>query len=257
MNAPPPVFPFGQPLRDVCQTDRSPKRVFVLGVCASAVHARWVGRDGRDVVKALAVASEPNIFWRGDGADEIIAGISVPAEIGRLVPPDEQFNGPSGFALDERILAPLGLSRADAWLCDLVPHSCLNDAQRDAIERAYLPLVDRYRLPPPSIPPVPTSLADDVGREQILAELVESRAPVLVLLGDEPIRWFLRPLDDRWRRLSDLKPYGALHEVTLRGRRIHVLALAHPRQVARLGRSSKVWFDAHETWSTRDAPRLL
>ena len=52
-------FPFGQPLHEVQQTDRRPKKVFVLGVYASAVHARWIGPEGRDVVKALAVASEP------------------------------------------------------------------------------------------------------------------------------------------------------------------------------------------------------
>ena len=33
-----PTYPFGQPLTPVIQTDRRPKRVFVLGVYASAVH---------------------------------------------------------------------------------------------------------------------------------------------------------------------------------------------------------------------------
>jgi hypothetical protein len=73
------TFPFGQPVKVVAQQDRGPKRVFVLGVYASAVHARWVGADGKkDVVKALAVASEPYIFWRGDGAEKIIRGIAIP-----------------------------------------------------------------------------------------------------------------------------------------------------------------------------------
>ena len=58
-------FPFGQPLKRVQQTDRTPKKVFVLGVYASAVHARWIDKEGRDKIKALAVASEPCIFWRG------------------------------------------------------------------------------------------------------------------------------------------------------------------------------------------------
>jgi hypothetical protein len=34
--------PFGQPVRKVEQIDRSAKRVFVLGVYASAVHAKWL-----------------------------------------------------------------------------------------------------------------------------------------------------------------------------------------------------------------------
>jgi hypothetical protein len=43
------TFPFGQLVQDVVQTDRTPKKVFVLGVYASAVHARWMnyGRKNR------------------------------------------------------------------------------------------------------------------------------------------------------------------------------------------------------------------
>jgi hypothetical protein len=52
------TFPFGQPAEALVQQDREPKKVFVLGVYASAVHARWIGADERDRVKALAVASE-------------------------------------------------------------------------------------------------------------------------------------------------------------------------------------------------------
>ena len=51
------TFPFGQPIKRVVQTDRSPKRVFVLGVYASAVHARWCNDRGKQLVRALAVAS--------------------------------------------------------------------------------------------------------------------------------------------------------------------------------------------------------
>lgn len=34
------VFPFGSQLKKVEQADKSPKKVFVLGVYASAVHAK-------------------------------------------------------------------------------------------------------------------------------------------------------------------------------------------------------------------------
>jgi hypothetical protein len=123
------TFPFGQAVETLVQRDRGPKRVFVLGVYASAVHARWLAEDGSTLVTALAVASEPEIFWRGEGAEEIIAGIPVPAGAGRLEPTAENLNGPSGMALDAEFLEPLGLSRSDAWLCDLVPYSCKNDRQ--------------------------------------------------------------------------------------------------------------------------------
>jgi len=242
------VFPFGQPVETLVQGDRSPKKVFVLGVYASAVHARWIGPDGRNLVRALAVASEPHIFWRGEGAEEIINRITMPTDLGRLVPADYKLNGPSGVALDELFLHPLGITRDDAWLCDLVPHSCVNPTQQKAIDRAYMPLVERYGLPVPSVPSVPRTLADDARRRQILEEIQESRAEAVVLLGDEPIRWFLRHFDDCWRRLSDFEPYGRRHPVQLDDLDIDVLPLVHPRQAARLGRSSKKWFELHELW---------
>ncbi len=64
------TFPFGQPVQEVVQTDRTPKDVFVLGVYASAVHARWINTSKKTVVNALAVASEPYIFWRGEKANQ-------------------------------------------------------------------------------------------------------------------------------------------------------------------------------------------
>ena len=80
------TFPFGRPIERVEQDDRGPKRVFVLGVYASAVHARWMNRDGKQLVVALAVASEPYIFWRGEGADEIVSRVTIPEKAGRLEP---------------------------------------------------------------------------------------------------------------------------------------------------------------------------
>jgi len=242
------IFPFGQPVRRVAQQDRRPKKVFVLGVYASAVHARWVGPDGKDVVRALAVASEPYIFWRGEGAADIIRQVAIPAQLGQLVPADPQFNGPSGKALDDLFLKPLGLQRDDAWLCDLVPHSCVNPQQQAAIDRSYLPAAMEQGLPLPSVPPVPTKLADDARREAILDELRQAQAGLLVLLGDQPIRWFLRAYDKRWARLADFQPYGGSHDVRLGGLEVEVLALAHPRQVAKLGTSSGRWYDAHGQW---------
>ena len=119
------IFPFGQPVHSVTQQDRTPKKVFVLGVYASAVHARWTGPDDKTKIMALAVASEPYIFWRGDGAQEIIDKIDIPKDAGKLIPAAKNLNGPSGNALDDLFLSPLGITRDDAWLCDLVPHSCL------------------------------------------------------------------------------------------------------------------------------------
>jgi len=102
-------FPFGEPVQALYQKERTPKKVFVLGVYASAVHAKWIDNSGKVIVRALAVASEPYTFWTGEGADEIILKINLPAEAGMLVPAEKQFNGPSGNALDDKILKPLGI----------------------------------------------------------------------------------------------------------------------------------------------------
>jgi len=245
------TFPFGKTVERVEQIDRSPKRAFVLGVYASAVHARWQDRQGKTVVRALAVASEPYIFWRGENAGEIIQSIQIPPELGKLAPADRQFNGPSGLALDDLILGPLGLTRDEVWLCDLVPHSCLNPAQRRAIKRAYEPLVRQYDLPLPSVPEVPRQLAGDQRRQEILSELRESQAETLILLGDQPIRWFLWYYERRWKKLADFPGYGAEVPVEIGGQTYKVLPLAHPRQIAQLGRSSRRWFEVHQEWLMR------
>ena len=253
-------FPFGEPVRLVMQQDRGPKRVFVLGVYASAVHARWVDLQGRTRINALAVASEPYIFWRGDGAEDILKRIVFPDGAGRLLPAVPKLNGPSGQALDNLFLQPLRLQRSDAWLCDLVPHSCLNPRQAAALAREYDPIAEQYGLPPATLPPVPQQLADDARREQIVAELEQSGATTVLLLGDEPVRWFLRPFDSRWRVLADLGQntvdYGRLHEARIGGQVYRVLPLAHPRQAAKLGTHSQKWHDLHGHWIDHAAHTL-
>lgn len=77
------LFPFGQQVHSLIQQDRTSKKVFVLGIYASAVHARWK-INGKTVCVALAVASEPRIFWDGniEEAKAIISKIYIPKETG-------------------------------------------------------------------------------------------------------------------------------------------------------------------------------
>lgn len=252
------TFPFGQPIHKVNQIDRTSKKVFVLGVYASAVHAHWINTRKKTVVHALAVAIEPYIFWRGDNVSNILQKINIPEEMGELFPPHPSFNGPSGIALDNLILHPIGLERRDAWLADLIPHSCKNPGQQKAIEREYLPIMDKYKLPFPSAPPVPHKLSDEMRREQILDELIESKADILILLGDKPIQWFLKFYDKRWNKLSDFGIsngyYGQLHDCKIKSKDVKVLPIAHPRQIAKLGKSSKSWYEAHQYWLNNTAP---
>jgi hypothetical protein len=255
------AYPFGSKLRPLVQMDRSPKRIFILGVYASAVHAQWIGPDGRMLVRALAVASEPVIFWNGAGADGILRGLSVPAAAGRLEPADPKFNGPSGRSIDDDFLAPLGVTRKDTWLCDLVPHTCLNAGQLAAIQREYEPRQKACGLPQVDLPDVPRSFADDERRAEVLAEIEEATPSVIVLLGDKPIRHFSAHYDRRRRRLADFgdddSSYGRLHPIMIRGRDYELLPLAHPRQVSGLGTHSGDWRRRHEAWKRNVAAGLL
>ena len=251
-------FPFGQELRKVEQKDRSPKRAFVLGVYASAVHARWVDKDGNQVVSALAVASEPEIFWRGDNADKIISGIRIPEELGTLtVPKDSRLNGPSGRALDEKFLKPLRLTRGDVWLCDLLPYSRVNENQKKAIDNFYMQdLIQKYGLTPATIPLFDKKELNSASRRAaILQELEDSKAETFILLGDLPIYWFLRYFDKRYSRLAQFVEndvnYGDPVPIRINDKIYNVLPLCHHRQANRIGISGVNWGALHDLWVTR------
>lgn len=249
-------FPFGQPITAVRQTDCTQKRVFVLGVYASAVHARWLSPDRKPLVNALAVASEPCIFWTGTRAAEIISAIFVPREAGYLVPANEALNGPSGRVLDGLYLSPLGLTRSEAWLCDLLPESRLNSKQVAALKRAGYPeLVKRGLVPAVDFKAatVPIEFLSSTRPAEILAEIAEAQPDVLITLGDQPIRDFVSKhagILQRSVREFGANPlrYGRLHPITLGGRTMQLLPLVHPRQAGALGSASPAWTKAHAKW---------
>ena len=250
-------FPFGEKLKELKQEDRSPKKVFVLGVYASAVHARWK-KDGKVICQAMAVASEPRIFWDGDPeeAKRIIDNINIPRELGTLEPASRQLNGPSAKVLDENILAPLRYSRNDAWLCDCLPEARINPSQAKAIKEKYDPLIEQYGLNPVTVPPRPTAFCDDNRCREITSELIESQAELLVLLGDIPIEQYLKKVTDvpfsTLGEYVNLYGYGNTIESVIGGKNIKILPLAHPRQIGALGAHSERWNMMHKRWeSTR------
>ena len=257
-------FPFGQELHPVVQTDRSPKKVFVLGVYASAVHARWINpaKSKRPICNALAVASEPRIFWDGneDEAREIIEKIPFPKELGRLEPAVIRkkdgtvinLNGPSAKALDENILVPLGFTRKDSWLCDLLPEARLNAGQVKAIKRAYEPIRTQYSLNEVTVPNRPNAFCNKIRCREIIAELMQSEAELLVLLGDIPIKQFLKKAADisyaSLQEYVDMFGYGTRTEAVINGRKLQVLPLAHPRWIAGMDGPDGKWTKIHNEW---------
>jgi uracil-DNA glycosylase len=254
------TFPFGMPIEPLVQRNRGRKRVFVLGVYASAVHARWVDADGRTVVTALAVASEPEIFWRGEDADRIVSRIAVPAGAGRLVPAGARLNGPSGRALDDLFLSPLGIGRQDAWLCDLLPFSRRNERQAAALARAYDPQRAALGLPAYRWPPVPSVLSTPARRAEIEDELREASPDVAITLGDQPLKWFTSHFGSQARLGAygeTPDTYGRLHPLRIAGRDLLLLPLVHPRQAGGLGTHSSRWGNLHAHWATHVASSLL
>jgi uracil-DNA glycosylase len=253
------TFPFGEKVHPVQQTDRTPKKVFVLGVYASAVHARWLSSTGTTIVQALAVASEPYIFWKGDDAEIILQRISVPKKVGSLEPASSMYNGPSGKNLDDSYLNPLGCERKDAWLCDLLPETRLNDGQRKAL-RKYEKFREEFSLPEVTIPEVPRQFADERRQAEIVKEIQAANPKLIILLGDQPIRWFLSSFTAK-EKLSDFvkpdSPYGSVHPSTIFGKVYSVLPLVHPRQSGALGMHSSDWNDVHRTWTKVGAQEIV
>lgn len=247
------LYPFGQKLHPLVQEDKTPKKVFVLGVYASAVHARWM-RDGQIVCRALAVASEPRIFWDGnpDEAKAIIDKIKIPQELGILVPAGKRLNGPSAKVLDEDILAPLGFTRKDAWLCDCLPETRLNPCQLKVIKERYNPLIEAYWLNEVTIPKKTNAFCDDKRAAEITEELLQSEADLLVLLGDIPVAQYLNRVADvpykSLQEYTDIYGYGNASDITIGNRTLKVLPLAHPRHIGALGAHSKKWNLAHAEW---------
>lgn len=246
-------YPFGEIVQPLVQIDRTAKQVFVLGVYASAVHARWK-KGNKIVCQALAVASEPRIFWDGnpDEAKEIISKIYIPDELGTLEPAGNHLNGPSAKVLDEHILAPLGYERKDAWLCDLLPETRLNASQVRALKAKYEPLIKQYGLNQVTIPKRPTVFCDLNRSKEILAELSESKANLLVLLGDIPIQQFLNRITKvnytSLQEYVNLYGYGNSSKAIINGKNMSVLPLVHPRQIGALGAHNEKWFQCHLEW---------
>ena len=205
----------------------------------------------------MGVASEPYIFWRGEEVEEILSGIDVPPEAGRLVPADACLNGGSGRSIDKDFLEPLGLTRDDAWLCDLVPHSFMNNCQAKAISEHYTPLVEQFTLPPVNWPTRPAQLIDVTRRKEIADELRESTAQVVVTLGDDPLKWFGTAFGTKTSLKTygkDSRIYGVLHDIVIEDQPLRLLPLVHPRHAHGLGLHDPKWKALHENWVQQVAP---
>jgi hypothetical protein len=237
-------YPFGQPVGSVTWRQPGRKPVLIIGVYPSAVHARWIEPGGKGI-RAVAVADEPEPFWTGHSAETMIVTVAAtaPAEAGRLELA-KGHNGRSGRALDELVLAPLGLTRDQIRVADIDNRYMANQSQRAAIARGYVRLVERGILPPATWRPRRTISRIPSDRSPALTDEVAEAAPAwLITLGDEPLRALgLEPL----ARAG----YGIPLPAVVLGHKVQLLRLAHTRQQAGHGHSSYDWGEAHRQWRT-------
>jgi hypothetical protein len=67
--------------------------------------------------------------------------------------------------------------------------------------------------------------------------------------------------DPRWKNLADFihddQPYGKLCTKEINGKKMKVLPLVHPRQIAKLGQSSSLWYNRHQVWIRKNASKLF
>jgi uracil-DNA glycosylase len=177
-----------------------------------------------------------------------------------LVPANKTLNGPSGVTLDSMFLESLGITRREAWLCDLLPESRCNPKQRAAIEREYDSRQKTQGLPGYDFPPVPSVLASAARRLDIEGEIVAAQPEILLTLGDQPLKWFTQYYGSQSTLGSygeTPETYGRLHDLEIGSRVLKLLPLVHPRQAGRLGTHSAVWSELHVYWRSRVAPSLL
>jgi hypothetical protein len=128
----------------------------------------------------------------------------------------------------------------------------MNQDQKNAIQSSYAKKKKKYGLPAASIPErlQPLSI-DDNRRNEILAELEESQAETIILLGDEPIEWFLSFVSDcKKTRLVEfgIETYGSPISVIINSKPYSVIPLTHTRQAGRHGQYSDIWYRAHTNW---------
>ncbi|GMO11303.1 MAG: hypothetical protein Ta2D_13530 [Rickettsiales bacterium] len=243
-------FPFGEKIKKVEQNDKTSKKVFVLGAYASAVHAEVRNTSGKILCKALAVASEPEIFWKGNilQATNIIK--SIKSNPYTLTP--ATLNGESGKCLDLHYLNPLDYERKDAWLCDLIPYSRINQGQKNAIERLGLTT---------TIPNAPASNADykkqmtDITStktynyriDEIKKELFDSGAKDIILLGDYPLQLFLLEVCPIFpvKNVRDIiTKYGIPIKTTINKKEFNVYIFCHPHHIEYKNNYGKI----HKDW---------
>lgn len=270
-------YPFGRPLRAVLPNAAGQRRIFVLGSYPSALHVHWTPPPGLDVgpVQALAVADEPEPFWTGADEQEQVAAwlrsVHAQPEWG-LVRPAGRFNGSSGRHIDKQYLGPMGASRGDVWVSDIVNTYFSSSNGAVAIASRYEPVAAALDLPRAQLPARPSTealirLAVEQHRDRLIGELEEAEPEHVLTIGNEPLAalWEVgvapMRVEARLGRLS-VAAYGRRIPVRLpNGHACLLHPLAHPNLLFNPHRGADVGVtagvaamrSAHTRWAEQAA----
>ena len=234
-------YAFGRPLHRVVPSASGRRRVLVLGAYPSALHLRWTPPGGRSVA-ALAVDDEPEPFWDGaDGGERINAWLDAvrPSAHWGVFADAGSLNGSSGRSLDGQYLAPLGVTRQDTWVTDVVDRHFLSSGGLAAVDREYRPRMSELGLPEVTVRARPTEMelvaeaVSDHG-DRLIGEVEEAQPMDVITLGQEALAalWGagVRPLQPGVTDTAlNARTYGRrLAAKTPGGHEFVVHPLAHP-----------------------------
>lgn len=246
------VFPFGRPaLEQPSRPARSRSAdVFVLGVYPSALHVRWQSPSGQ-VVGALAVDDEPEVFWDGADQNDQVArwaqSVGWSPEWGTITPAG---NGTSGRSVVERVLTPLGTGPARTHFTDCVRTYFAKrgpGTQEARITQVYEPMARARGLPSASLPPRPdpaamVRLALEKDRGFLAEELRRSDADTVVTLGQEAADVFASVVGHPRVELRPIESYGQARTVRVGRGALSWFPLVHP------GQRMPHWRSTHDAW---------
>lgn len=239
MSSIPSAYPFGLTVQPVAAASPAPCDAVILAPLPGALSVRWTP-PGQRTIASLPVADEPEALWDGrDAAARITAwqqAVRWDPRWGEVGPSAQ--TGAPGRWLQERVLAPLHLTRDRVRIAICLDSYRAPAAVRHRITTAYQPAAAALALPTAVLPELGS---DEAVIQEVLAtrvtaldEFLAASAPaLLVTLGGVAYRiassllaGTARPLP---RRLpADSAGYGAELEVMHRGHALRLLPLAHP-----------------------------
>lgn len=252
-------FPFGMPA-----TRRPPRGrengadLFVLGVYPSALHVRWTRPDG-EVVGALAVDDEPEVFWDGADADKRIAtwqeAVGWSNEWGKIGAAGG--NGSSGRSVVENVLVPLGVSPDRTWFTDCLPTYFVKagkGSQGERIRSVYDEFAASHAaLRPADLPkrPAPSVLVERAIRNEgagLLGEIRRSGAARIVTLGQEAADVLAEIAELDRVQLDCGASYGTARPLAVDHQSFDWIPLTHP------GNRTSRWVERHARWAADRSP---